>query len=420
MLNTLISFIALLFLLALVAYVLVLIANNFRAHTLYERNADIEADMLKAQFNQIMEKRRLRTEQIKLSWNGFRKFKIVSKVKETHDITSFYLCPHDGKPLPEFLPGQYLTFRIFISGKSKPVIRCYSLSDSHNPERYRVTIKKLPPPKDNLEAPPGLVSNYLHDSLNESDIVNVKAPSGHFCIDITKNSPLVLLSGGIGITPMLSMLNALKETGSKREIWFFHGVRNKEEQLMKEHLETVARGNPNIHLIIFYSAPAETDSLNEDYHVKGRVTVSNIKPFLPSSNYNFYICGPPPMIEDLRNDLAEWGVPKKNILFEAFGRATVKRCKPDASKDKAPKIDIRFSKSGKTLPWDPNLSSLLELGEKNGIPLESGCRAGNCGTCLTAIKNGEVVYVTEPGSQPEEGSCLTCIAVPKGDLTLDA
>ena len=271
--------------------------------------------MLKAQFGQIMEKRRLETEQIELSWNGFRKFKIISKVKETHDITSFYLSPHDGKPLPEFLPGQYLTFQFFIPGKSKPVIRCYSLSDSHNPERYRVTIKRLPPPKDNPGAPPGLVSNYLPDSLNENDIVNIKAPNGHFHIDLTKISPLVLLSGGIGITPMLSMLNALKETGSKREIWFFYGVRNKEEHLMKEHLETVARGNPYIHLIIFYSAPAKTDALNDDYHVKGRVTVANIKPFLPSSNYNFYICGPPPMIEDLRNDLAEWGVLKKNILF---------------------------------------------------------------------------------------------------------
>jgi len=420
LLNIVISFIALLFLLGLVAYILFLLANNFRAHSIYERNADFEADMLKAQVGQIMDKRRLETEQIQLSWNGFRKFKIVSKLKETCDVTSFYLYPHDGKPLPDFLPGQFLTFQFLIPGESKPVIRCYSLSDSPNPERYRVTVKRLPAPKDDPGVPPGLVSNYLHESLNEHDIVNVKAPSGHFCIDLTKISPLVLLSGGVGITPMLSMLNTIKETGSQREIWFFHGVRNKEEHLMKEHLETVARENPNIHIIIFYSAPAKSDALNDDYHVKGRVTVANIKPFLPSSNYNFYICGPPPMIKDLRNDLAEWGVPKKNIHFEAFGRATVKTCKPDASNDKTPKINIRFSKSGKTLSWDPNLSSLLEFGEKNGIPLESGCRAGNCGTCLTAIKNGEVDYASEPGSTPEEGLCLICIAVPKGDLTLDA
>ncbi len=126
------------------------------------------------------------------------------------------------------------------------------------------------------------------------------------------------------------------------------------------------------------------------------------------------------MVKDLRADLAIWGVPKTNIHFEAFGPATVKKCKTDSTTEKAPQIDIRFTKSGKILPWNPNLTSLLEFAEKNGIPLDSGCRAGNCGTCLTAIKNGEVTYVGEPGSPPEEGSCLACIAIPKGNLTLDA
>lgn len=422
MLNIAISVIALIFLLALVVYVLFLLINHFRAHSIYEQNADHEAAILKTLIGQLLDMRRLEVEKTKLSWNGYRKFKVVSKVEEAHDIVSFYLAPHDGRPLPGFLPGQYLTFQISVPGKSKPVIRCYSLSDSpKHPDRYRVTIKRVSPPRDNPEAPPGLISGYFHESLNENDIVDVKAPSGHFYIDMENHfPPVVLLAGGIGLTPLLSMLNALIETESQREVWMFLGVRNVKEHMMKEHLEKVAREHPNVHLKVFYSKPGESDVLDKDYHVKGRVTVENIKPFLPSNNYIFYMCAPPPMLDDLRRDLAEWGVPKKHIQFEAFGQATVKTCKPEEKKDKAPQYNIEFSKSGKTLPWDPELSSLLDFGEAHGIPIESGCRAGNCGTCLIAIKSGEVDYVSEPGSTPEDGSCLSCIAIPKGNLVLDA
>jgi uncharacterized protein len=421
LLNIAISFIALVFLLSLVAYVLILIANSSRALAINQKRADLEGELLKVRVDQIMDEKRLESEKAKLSWNGFRKFRIVSKEKETKDITSFYLAPHDGKPLPGFLPGQFLTFQFHIPGQAQPVIRCYSLSDSpYHPDRYRVSIKKVPAPRDEPSAPPGLVSNYFHESLNEHDIVDVKAPSGHFYLNMNEKKPVVLLSGGVGITPVLSMLNALVEIDSQREIWFFLGVRDKTEHVMKEHLEKVARENLNVNLKIFYSRPGEMDLKGDDYHVEGRVTVENLKPLLPSNNYEFYICAPPPMVKDLRAGLANWGVPKTSIHFEAFGPATVKKCTTDSKKEDAPKIDIRFTKSGKILPWNPNLTSLLEFAEKNGIPLDSGCRAGNCGTCLTAIKSGEVTYVGEPGSLPEAGSCLACIAVPKGDLTLDA
>jgi hypothetical protein len=421
LLNIAISFIALVFLLGLVAYVLILIANSSRALAINQKRANLEGELLKVRVDQIMERNQLEDEKAKLSWNGFRKFRIVSKVTETQDITSFYLAPHDGKPLPGFFPGQFLTFQFNIPGHAQPVVRCYSLSDSpYHPDRYRVSIKKVPAPRNEPSAPPGLVSSYFHDSLNEHDIVDVKAPSGQFYLDMVDKTPVVLLSGGVGITPVLSMLNALVEMDSQREVWFFLGVRNKTEHVMKEHLEKVARENPNVNLKIFYSRPGETDIKDEDYHIEGRVTVENFKPLLPSNNYEFYICAPPPMVKDLRAGLADWGVPKTSIHFEAFGPATVKKCSTDSKKGDAPKIDIRFTKSGKLLPWNPNLTSLLEFAEKNGIPLDSGCRAGNCGTCLIAIKSGEVTYVSEPGSLPEAGSCLACIAVPKGDLTLDA
>ena len=421
MLNIIFSFVALVFLLGLVAYVLVLLANNSRILAISQEKADLEAELLKTKIKNIMDRRELEAKQVKLAWNGFRKFKVASKVEETNDITSFYLAPHDGKELPGFLPGQFLTFQIHMPNQAQPVIRCYSLSDSpFHPDRYRVSIKRVPAPRDNPSAPPGLISSYFHDSLNENDIVDVKAPSGHFFMSMTKNTPVVLLAGGVGITPLLSMLNSITEMGSQREVWFFLGVRNKKEHAMKEHLEMVARENENVRLNIFYSAPAETDVLNEDYHVKGRVNVENIKIFLPSSNFDFYICAPPPMVKDLRKDLADWGVPKKNIHFEAFGPATVKGCKADTGKGVSAKIDIQFEKSGKTLTWDSKAASLLDFAEANGVPIDSGCRAGNCGTCLTAIKGGKVELVGEPGSKPEEGSCLACISIPKENLTLDA
>ena len=421
MLNIIFSFVALVFLLGLVAYVLVLMANNSRILAITQEKVDLESELLKVKIKNIMARREVEAKQVKLAWNGFRKFKIISKVKETDDITSFYLSPHDGRELPGFLPGQFLTFQIPVPNQAQPVIRCYSLSDSpFHSARYRVSIKRVPAPRDNPSAPPGLISTHFHDVLNENDIVDVKAPSGHFSMSMTKSSPVVLLAGGVGITPLLSMLNAITEMASQREVWFFLGVRNKKEHVMKEHLEMVARENENVRLNVFYSAPAETDVLSEDYHVKGRVNVENIKVILPSSNFDFYICAPPPMVKDLRKDLADWGVPKKNIHFEAFGPATVKGCKADTGKGDSAKIDIQFEKSGKTLTWDSKAASLLDFAEANGVPIDSGCRAGNCGTCLTAIKSGKVELVGEPGSKPEEGSCLACISVPKENLTLDA
>ena len=421
MLNIIFSFVALVFLLGLVAYMLVLLANSLRILSISQEKVDLEGELLKAKIKSIMDRREIEAKQLNLSWNGFRKFKVVSKVEETSDITSFYLAPHDGKELPEFLPGQFLTFQIPVPTQPHPVIRCYSLSDSpFHPERYRVSIKRVPAPRNEPTAPPGLVSNYFHDSLNENDIVDIKAPSGHFHLSMTKKFPVVLLAGGVGITPLLSMLNAITEMGSQREVWFFLGVRNKKDHVMKEHLEMVARENENVRLRVFYSAPGETDVLDEDYHVKGRVNVENLKTILPSSNFDYYICAPPPMVKDLRKDLADWGVPKKNIHFEAFGPATVKGCKAEPGKASGVKINIQFEKSGKTLVWDSKSESLLDFAELNGISIDSGCRAGNCGTCLTAIKHGKVELVGEPGSEPEAGSCLTCISIPKEDLTLDA
>ena len=427
--DILINVIAVVFLLSLTAYAVTLGVGNWRIATVNARSADIERELLRKRIDQITELQRIDREKGELSWNGFRKFEIMRKQPEGGGICSFYLSPHDKKPLPPFAPGQYLTFQHPIPGQRKPVIRCYSLSDSPNhPEYYRVSIKAVPPPRDNPDnVPPGLSSNYFHDSLGEADILDIKAPGGHIFLDMSKHTPLVLIGGGIGLTPVLSMLNAICEAGSTREVWFFYGVRNSKEHVMKEHLERLDAEHENVHMMVCYSSPGDDDVEGRDYQYAERVSVELFKRVLPSSNFDYYMCGPPPMMNTVVPALAEWGVPEKNIHFEAFGPATVKKAAPDKNPEEkaadaaaAEGIEVVFAKSGKTCAWDPEADSLLDFAEENDVVIDFGCRAGNCGTCITAIRSGDVTYVVEPGAAPESGSCLACISVPKSSLTLDA
>ena len=405
----------------LVAQVGLMALGGARRVRYERRRGELEQERLALEIRAA--KLRIQTvEQAKSAWNGIRKFKVARKVAECADTFSFYLRPHDGKPLPPFKPGQYLTFQLPVPGQPRPIIRCYSLSDSpHHPDYYRVSIKRCPAPKDKPEILPGLSSNFFHDHVSEGDIVDVKAPSGHFFLDLNSDRPVVLIGGGIGVTPVMSMLNALTESKSQREIWFFLGIRHSGEHCFREHLARVTKDNPNVKLHVCYSDPLEKDKKGTDYTHGERVSVELFKKVLPSSNYVYHICGPPPMMQSLVKDLDAWGVPEKDVLFEAFGPASVKKASKPADAAPPPaECDITFKKSGKKITWKSTDGTLLEFGEANKVSLDSGCRAGNCGTCKVALLAGEVSTVTTPSFQAEGGSCLTCVLVPKGALTLDA
>jgi uncharacterized protein len=354
-------------------------------------------------------------------WQGFRKFRIERKVIEAEDICSFYFVAHDGMPIPRFQPGQYLTFQLRIPGAAQPVIRCYSLSAS--PERrdyYRCTIKRVPPPPNQPDAPPGLASSFFH-SLHEGELVDVRAPSGNFTLDVNSGRPVVLIGGGIGLTPVLSMLEAMCDADVRRETWFFYGVRNRREHAMHDELKDLAARHRNLRLVVCYSNPTETCVEGADYHARGWVSAELFKKMLPSNNYEFYICGPPPMMEAVTHDLQEWGVPEGDIHYEAFGPATVKRAAPASPQAEAGStFKISFARCGKSIDWCQHDGSILELADKNNIPMNAGCRAGNCGTYETAVREGKVRYLIETGFKPKPGSCLTCVAVPEGDLVIDA
>ncbi len=393
--------------------------GNFRRLIGQRRQTDLTLDLLKTELAIMRDLRRQKAEG-GLPWNGWRKFLVAKKVMECTDICSFHLAPHDKKSLPDFLPGQYLTFQLDLPGKSKPVVRCYSLSDSPRRDAYRVTIKRIPP--RDKDTPPGLVSSFFHDQVNEGDILDVKAPSGQFSLDPAGGGGVVLIGSGIGVTPVLSMLNTLVAQGSRREIWFFHGIRNRSEHVMKEHLEAIARENPNVHLHVCASKPDPDYELGRDYHHKGRASVELLKTLLPSSNFDFYLCGPGPMMQDLTEGLKEWGVPDKNVHYETFGPSSVKKIAAVAAPGAAVPTGfaIQFKKSGKTLQWCGDHTSILDLAEANGISIPSGCRAGSCGTCQVAIFSGEIDYIEKSDFETERGTRLTCIGAPKSDLVLDA
>lgn len=362
--------------------------------------------------------------QAQAGWNGIRKFSVAKKIAQCEDVFSFYLRPHDGRPLPVFKPGQYLTFQLDLPGRDKPLVRCYSLSDSpHQKDYYRVTIKKEKAPPDRPELPPGAGSTYFCDAVKEGDILNVKAPTGHFFLDMAKSNPVVLLAGGVGITPMLSMANAIAASGSRREVYFFFGVRNGAEHIHKDELQKLAAENENIHLHVAYSKPGAGDVAGRDYHHAGRVSIELLKEVLPSNNFEYYLCGNGAFMKSLTDGLEAWGVPEKDVYFEAFGPATVKKKAAVPTPEETvhlAKINVTFSRSGKTVRWEPSAGSLLDFAQTQGIKIDSGCCAGSCGTCLVAIKSGAVDYLKKPDAEPEAGACLTCICRPKNDLVLDA
>jgi ferredoxin-NADP reductase len=361
------------------------------------------------------------------AWQGYRTFRVERRAVEdaAQSICSFYLVPDDGKALPPFLPGQFLTFRLDVptaAGGTEQVIRCYSLSDAPRAGGYRVSIKRMPRPAGSDFAP-GRSSNYFHDHVDEGSLLQVRAPGGHFHLD-RGDSPVVLIGGGIGITPMLSMLDWCLAQQPGREVWLFYGVRNSREMIMKSHLESLAAAYPNFRLRICFSDPLSEDVAARDYQHASRVDVNVLRMQLALKPYHYYICGPTPMMESLVPALEDWGVPDSRIHFEAFGPASVKRRSTTtatfpAATDES-KIVVTFAKSGKALNWQPASGSLLEFAEANGIAVNSGCRAGGCGSCQTTIQAGEVAYRQTPDYDPEPGSCLLCVCTPKTSVTLEA
>lgn len=251
-------------------------------------------------------------------------------------------------------------------------------------------------------------------------MLDCKAPGGNFFLDMAEHTPIVLIGGGIGVTPVLSMLRSVALSGSKRETWLFYGVCHKDELVQANELRRIAEENENIHVVLCFSHPREgVDEPGRDYDYAEWVSVALMHRILPSTNYDYYICGPGPMMTAITGDLAAAGVPKAKIHYESFGPASVKQ-KPASSVADGVSHLIKFAKSGRELSWTSADGPILDFAERNGIELDCGCRAGSCGSCAIAVRDGEIDYIDEISVEPEEGSCLACMAVPKENIVIDA
>ncbi len=353
------------------------------------------------------------------AWEGFKPFRVACRMVENAagDVVSFYLEPEPPMILPPFRPGQFLSFRFELPGEDgkglKPVIRCYSLSDRPQADHYRISVKRVPD---------GLVSKHLHDRVREGDRLMVKAPSGPFHLLEEPPLPLVLIAGGIGVTPMLSMLFTLLEReDDQREIWLFYGVRNGREAVLSGQLRDLAEYHPRFHLHLCFSRPQADEHLGVDYHHAGHVDCALLQRELGLGRYRFYVCGPARMMESLVPGLEALGVPPADIHYEAFGPSTLKRPATAAAKEAvggAEHWQVSFGRSGRSAVWDGAHDSLLEFAEAEGIAVDSVCRSGSCDNCQTRLERGEVVYDREPDAEVEAGHCLLCVGRPNSDLRL--
>jgi len=350
---------------------------------------------------------------------------VVKRIEvESDSAKSYYLADPYGKLLAPYRPGQHLQFRVLLPDRPRPVARFYTLSDCANGEYYRLTIKKELSPRDQPDAPPGAVSHFFHDQLEVGNVLEAKPPSGDFYLDLDQNHPVVLIAGGIGVTPLLSMVNAVVKHQPDRVVYFLYAVRYGGDHAFKDHLREIAAAHPNIHLHVCYDGPREHDVVGVDYDWAGRIDLGALTNCLPSLQMDYYLCGPGPMMDAVVALLQDQGVASQQIHTESFGPAsTAYRGVEGDQESRDVDVDatamVCFARSGKSVPWDAGYESLLQFAEDQGVPISAGCLYGDCATCMTGLLSGEVQYNHATAVQPETSACLPCSCRPMGSITLD-
>jgi ferredoxin-NADP reductase/MOSC domain-containing protein YiiM/ferredoxin len=352
------------------------------------------------------------------AWNGFRSLRVARIDRESSAVISIYLNAEDGSRLPAALPGQFLVLKLRPRPDVPSVLRNYSLSGAPDAGVYRVSVKQ--------EAN-GVGSTFLHTQVSAGDPLEVSAPRGSFVLG-PGDQPVVLLSAGIGATPVLSMLHALVAERSPREIWWLYGARNRSEhpfaEESRELLKKLARGQS----FFVYSRPQPEDRLGQDFDTSGHLNVPLLDQMGVPRVADFYLCGPTAFLNSFTKNLQDWGVAATQIHAETFGPSesltpgiigAVKRPvhPPDGAAGPGPAVS--FTRSGLTVAWSPKFQNLLELAEACDVPVKWSCRTGVCHTCECALVGGAVAYQPDPLEPPGEGNVLICCAQPKGDVEID-
>ena len=247
-------------------------------------------------------------------WKDFRPFIVSKKVEESEVITSFYLKPVDGKEIASFKPGQYISVKLEIEGEDFTHIRQYSLSDAPGKDYYRISVKK----EAGMETPDGKVSNYLHNTVEEGEVLQISAPAGDFFLNTEKDTPVVLLSGGVGLTPMVSMLNTVADLQPEKEVTFIHAAQNGKVHALKDEVAATA-AKAKVNSVVFYDQPTEEDRENNNFDVEGYITKEWLKENVDLAQSDFYFCGPVPFMKAINTALKGLGVTEDRIHFEFFG-----------------------------------------------------------------------------------------------------
>ncbi len=340
----------------------------------------------------------------------FRKFIVDNIVTESSTIKSFYLRRSDGEPVENYLPGQFITLRVKPDDTDGELVRNYTLSDSPGKTYFRLTIKR---------EERGQVSRYFHDVLAAGDCIEVSKPIGNFHLSGNSAKPVVLLSGGVGITPMLSILEYILAHEPARRVFFLHASRNKAVQPMLPRLRELVSRQGNVYLSIHHSQPAPDEQPGIDYDYAGLITKEHLQSVLPAIPIDYFLCGSGKFIETLYQYLQELGISEESIRYEFFGEAKAlgsKRVQVDLNTNH---FKVTFTKSGKDVSWDSSQPSLLDLAESVGLAPEFSCRMGTCSTCESTLLTGTVLYDPEPFMEIPVGKLLLCCSTPVSDVEID-
>lgn len=259
------------------------------------------------------------TEEKTGGWIDYRNFRVDKKVKESDVITSFYLKPVDEKPIADYQAGQYLTIKADIEGETYSHVRHYSLSDAPGKDYYRISVKRE---NGTDETPKGIVSNYLHQDVKEGDVLPVAAPAGNFTI-VNEDLPVVLLSGGIGITPMVSMLKQIVEKQPHQPVVFIHGTVNGETHALRKEVDKLAVEHDSVTSYVCYESPTKKDRKAENFDKEGFIDLPWLKSILPNNQADFYFCGGLLFTKVMNEVLKEWNVPSERSHFEVFNPVSI-------------------------------------------------------------------------------------------------
>jgi len=351
------------------------------------------------------------------AWPGFRQMRVAQIRKESDRVTSFVLAPIDGQPLALCQAGQFVVLRLLVDSGEPPVLRSYSLSDLPAADHFRISVK------NELK---GIGSSFLCNRAQEGDVLDVSAPRGSFTLRPSQ-SPVVLLSAGVGATPVMSMLHSLAAERSQREIWWIYGARNSVDHPFAEESRSLLKQLSRGRGYIVYSRPAAIDRVGADFDAPGHIDTALLERIGVSQGSDFYLCGPTSFLQNMRDGLRNWGVLAENVHTEIFGSleaitpgmAQVVHTPhlPQGPPGSGPPVS--FARSGITAAWDHKFASLLELAEACDVPVRWSCRIGVCHTCMTGLIDGSIIYNPEPLERPAPGNVLVCCSQPNAGVTLD-